>query len=265
MRLFICWSVVALAPAFALPASATAQTREWSGDIAIGAGARPDYLGSKDMEATPYVTGRLNYGSFYLDLQGDSLKLNLSPFEGWSFGPSLDSQSKRDDSVKSVAVGRMTPIDDALEAGVFVGYARGGVFSANDKLGAELSYMADTSDTYGGGYGEAKLTYGKQINDRWSVGSSLKATYVDKKYAQTYFGVSSADALASGLPTYTLKGGVRDLTLGLKATYRLNDRWSVSALGNYKRLLGDFADSPVVKIEGKPDQFLVGAAVGYSF
>lgn len=265
MRLFTLWSVVALTPALVLPASANAQQREWSGNIAIGGGAKSDYMGSDDMEATPYIEGRINYGTFYLDFQGLNVKLNLSPTEGWSFGPAIDMQDKRDHKVKSVAVGKMTEIDDALEAGAFVGYASRGVFSARDRLGAEISYMADTSDTHEGGYGEAKLTYGRQINDRWSVGSSLKVSYVDKKYAQTYFGVSAADALASGLRVYALKGGVSDLSLGLKATYQLNDRWNVMALGSYKRLLGDFADSPVVKIEGSADQFLVGAAIGYRF
>jgi outer membrane scaffolding protein for murein synthesis (MipA/OmpV family) len=265
MRLFTLWSVVAVTPALALSVTAHAQERQWSGAVAIGGGVKPDYQGSGDMEATPYFEGRVNYGPYALEFQGLNLKLNLSPIEGWSFGPAIDMESKRDDKVKSVAVGKMAEIDDALEAGGFIGYSRGDVFSKNDKLGAELSYMTDTSDTYGGAYGEAKLIYGKRINDRWSVGSSVKATYVDKKYAQTYFGVSAADALASGLPAYNLKSGVRDVSLGVKATYQLNDRWSVMALGSYKRLLGDFADSPIVKIEGSADQLLVGAAIGYRF
>lgn len=265
MRHFTLWSVVVMTPALIAPVAASAQEREWSGDIAIGGGARPEYLGSKKMEATPYIEGRINYGAFYLDFQGQNLKLNLSPIEGWSFGPAIDVQNKRDHKVKNLAVSKMAKIDDALEAGAFVGYSRSDVFSRNDKLGVEFSYMADTSNTYEGGYGEAKLTYGKQISERWSVGSSLKTTYVDKKYAQTYLGVSAADAAASGLPAYNLKGGMRDISLGLKATYQVTDRWSVMALGSYKRLLGDFADSPIVKVGGSADQFVVGAAVGYRF
>jgi outer membrane scaffolding protein for murein synthesis (MipA/OmpV family) len=265
MRLYTLWTAVALAPTLALPAMAHAQQREWSGNIAIGGGAKPDYLGSDDIEGTPYVEGRVNYGTFYLDFKGENVSLNLSPVEGWTFGPAIDMADKRDHKVKSLAVGKMAEIDDALEAGGFIGYARGDVFSADDRLAAQISYMADTSDTYEGGYGEASLSYGKRLNDRWSVGSTIKTTYVDKKYAQTYFGVSAPDALASGLPAYNLKAGVRDVSVGLKATYRLNDHWSVLALGSYKRLLGDFADSPIVKIEGSPNQFLVGAAIGYRF
>jgi len=265
MRLFTLWPAVVMTPALALSAAANAQEREWSGNVSIGGGVKPDYQGSDDMEGTPYLDGRVSHGTFYLDFQGPNLKLNLSPIEGWSFGPTIALESKRDHKVKSVAVGRMAEIDDALSAGGFIGYSRRDVFSANDNLTAQLSYVTDASDTYDGGYGAASLGYGKQLNDRWSVGGSLRATYVDKKYAQTYFGVSAADALASGLPAYTLKAGVRDVSLGLKATYRLNDRWSVSGLTNYKRLLGDFADSPIVKIEGSADQFLVAAAVGYRF
>lgn len=265
MRLFTLWSAVIMTPALTFATVVKAQTREWSGYVAVGGGARPEYLGADKLEATPYIEGRINYGRFYLDFQGQNVKLNLSPFEGWVFGPAIDVQDKRDRKVKSVPVSRMAPIDDALEAGGFIGYYRADVFSPNDRLGAEISYMTDTSDAYEGGYGAFNVTYGKRIDDRWSVGGSVKATYADKKYARTYFGVSATDALASGLPAYTLKGGARDVTLGLKVSYRLTDRWSVMALGSYKRLLGDFADSPIVKIEGSPDQFVVGAAVGYRF
>ena len=97
------------------------------------------------------------------------------------------------------------------------------------------------------------------------AGASAKVDIVDKKYARTYFGVTAAQAAASGLSVYDLKGGVRDVALSAKVTYALSERWNLQMLGGYKRLTGDFADSPLVKDGGSANQFSAAIAVGYRF
>lgn len=254
-----------LLPALAIPAAAEAQERAWSGVVAAGAGARPDYMGSDDLEATPYLAGRIYYGAFYLDFQGEQLRLNVSPIEGWAFGPMMDIESGRKDDVKSVRVGRMAKIDDAFEAGGFIAYSRADILAENDELSFQASYLTDTSNTSDGAVAALGLTYGKRIDKRWTVGGGVKASYVDRNYAQTYFGVSAADAVRSGLPSYNLKAGVRDVGLSAKVGYALTDKWDLQLLGSYKRLMGDFADSPIVKTEGSADQFSAAVAVAYRF
>lgn len=265
MRLLPLNSLLMLLPALAIPVAAKAQEREWSGVVAVGAGARQDYMGSDDIEATPYVAGRINYGAFYLDFQGEQLRLNLSPIDGWAFGPMTDIESGRKDDVKSVRVGRMAEIDDAFEAGGFIAYSRNDLISENDQLSVQASYLVDASNTSDGAIAALGLTYGRRIDERWTVGAGVKATYVDKKYAQTYFGVGADDAARSGLPVYTLKAGVRDVGLTTKVGYALTDKWELQVLGSYKRLMGDFADSPIVKTEGAADQFSAAIAVAYRF
>lgn len=264
MRLFPMGSMLALLPLLNSQAAAE-EARQWSGNIAIGAGMRPDYMGSEDLEASPYIAGRINYGAFYLDFQGEQLKLNLSPVEGLAFGPMIDVENKRDDGVKNPKVARLPQIDDALEAGGFIAYARRGVFSSKDQVTVGASYLIDTSETFDGALGDVSMTYGWRVNNRWSLGASAKVDIVDKKYARTYFGVTAAQAAASGLAAYDLKGGVRDVALSAKVTYALSERWNLQMLGGYKRLTGDFADSPLVKDGGSANQFSAAIAVGYRF
>lgn len=263
MRLLPMGSMLALLPLLASPAAA--EDAKWSGNIALGAGMRPDYIGSDDLEATPYIAGRINYGAFYLDIQGEQLKLNLSPIEGLAFGPTVNVENKRDKGVKNLKVARLPQIDDALEAGGFVAYSRQGLFSSKDQVTVAASYLVDTSDTFDGAVGDVSVTYGWRVNNRWSLGASAKVDVVDKKYARTYFGVTPAQAALSGLSAYDLKGGVRDLALSAKVSYALNERWSLQWLGGYKRLTGDFADSPLVKDGGSANQFSAAIAVGYRF
>lgn len=270
MRLLPLGSMLALLPLLATPVAAQvaggkSEPRAWSGDIAVGAGVRPDYVGSDDLEATPYIAGRINYGAFYLDFQGQQVRLNLSPFEGVAFGPMIDVENKRDDDVKSLRVAKLPKLDDALEAGGFIAYSRRGVLSEQDQLTFMGSYMVDTSDTFDGAVGGMSVIYGRRLNSRWSIGGSAKIDIVDRKYARAYFGVTPSQAALSGLAAYDLKGGVRDIALSTKVAYALTERWNLQLLGNYKRLTGDFADSPLVKGEGSADQFSAAIAVGYRF
>jgi outer membrane scaffolding protein for murein synthesis (MipA/OmpV family) len=49
--------------------------------------------------------------------------------------------------------------------------------------------------------------------------------------------------------------------LSLTTTYDLRERWSVAVQGG-SRLLGDFADSPVVNCAGSADQWSGAVGVG---
>ena len=48
-------------------------------------------------------------------------------------------------------------------------------------------------------------------------------------------------------------------------TYQWNESWSTTGYVNYKRLVGDVADSPIVTRIGSANQFTFGAKVSYSF
>ena len=82
---------------------------------------------------------------------------------------------------------------------------------------------------------------------------------------RSLFGVTPVQAAASGYPAFTPGSGFKDVTCGLNGHYRIAARWSVVANVSYKRLIGDAADSPIVRIAGTPNQTSFSSFLVYSF
>ncbi|WP_343520101.1 MipA/OmpV family protein, partial [Sphingomonas sp.] len=87
----------------------------------------------------------------------------------------------------------------------------------------------------------------------------------DRKYHRAYFGITSADAAASGLPAYDPKGGVQAVGVAAGHLHQLSRRWGVATYARYDRLVGDAADSPVARTLGSRNQFAAGVALSYTF
>lgn len=69
-------------------------------------------------------------------------------------------------------------------------------------------------------------------------------TYGSGSYMTTYFGVTPADAQASGLPAYQPDAGLRDVRGWVGALVHLSPRWSLGAGVVYLRLADEAARSP---------------------
>jgi MipA family protein len=93
-----------------------------------------------------------------------------------------------------------------------------------------------------------------------SLNASLK--YADNNYMQSYFGVTPAQSAASGLKTYQPAAGFASAKVGLTAATPLSREIFVFANLSVQRLMGDAANSPIVKKKTQPAAF-VGAV--YSF
>jgi outer membrane protein len=80
-----------------------------------------------------------------------------------------------------------------------------------------------------------------------------------------YFGVTAAEAAASVYPVYRADGGLRSFGLGGLARYELSPSWSTHVFVEYERLAGSAANSPIVRMQGSPDQVSIGVGFTYSF
>jgi outer membrane protein len=97
----------------------------------------------------------------------------------------------------------------------------------------------------------------------WSFGP--RARIVDDTYTAAYFGVTSAQSPASGLPVYSAAGGLYSYGIGGTAILPLDrdNRWSAVLFASYERLTGDAASSPLVQLRGSEDQATLGLFVSY--
>ena len=82
---------------------------------------------------------------------------------------------------------------------------------------------------------------------------------------QTYFGVTTSQASASGLKEFNANGGIKDVGTGISIIYPFNKYWSLLTIANYTRLLNDAANSPLVENVGSKNQFWLGLGVAYRF
>jgi outer membrane protein len=104
---------------------------------------------------------------------------------------------------------------------------------------------------------------------RFSGGPRLTAQ--SSKAVTPYFSITPSASIGSTvaglpqLPVYDAKGGLYSYGAGGKIEHFINEHWSAYAFGEYERLTGSVADSPLVTMRGSPNQFTGGLGVTYSF
>ncbi len=97
----------------------------------------------------------------------------------------------------------------------------------------------------------------------------VSAERVGEGYADRYFSIDQGQSLASGLPIYNARSGWKNWTLGALAGHSisgdLRSGWQLFGTVVYRKLLNDFADSPIVARNGSSNQWLGALGVAYSF
>lgn len=255
--------IVAGAGVSALPAFA--QSDDVHGYAAIGAALLPEYEGADAQQVIPFVAGRAQWGQRYIAIEGVSARANVLTSATWEAGPVASITFGRDDDIERTSVAKLPELDDAVELGAFVAYSLSGVARDGDALRFEARATGDASNVYGGWQSSVSAGYAAPLGERFRLGADVSATLVSDDYADTYFSVTTASAAASGLRAYQAAGGLKDVGISLSGSWAFTDRWSLNGFAGYRRLLGDAADSPIVDLEGTPDQFSAGLGVGFSF
>ena len=91
-----------------------------------------------------------------------------------------------------------------------------------------------------------------------------RARWGDNDFHDAYFGVPVAIP-ASGLAAYDPHSGFYAIGAMAGLTYKLGRNWGLRGYAGYDRLIGDAADSPIVRAFGSRDQFSGGAGLFFEF
>lgn len=248
--------------------------------IGVGAAAIPTYDGSDDHVVTPgaIVRGKISGYSFFT--RGTSLYLDVirkressSSGVDVSFGPLATVRLTRTRSIKDPQVNALGKLDTAVEVGGWGEIGKTGIFTGGyDSLSFRVAYGHDVTGVHKSYLIKPSLEYGAPLSPTTFVGVSLSADYVGKGFGHYYYDVDLAGSQASGLGVYGAAGdraGFAKLSLGIVGAKSLSGDlrkgWAVFALGGYGRLLGRYADSPLVKDAGNRNQWLGGLGVAYTF
>ena len=292
MRQFSLLSVAALAmfatpvlaqngPAATPPDTGAAATNaETGGDsITIGAGGvyLPDYEGSNDYRFTPAPGAIGSFKGFNFTLAGNRFSVDLIPDRP---GPGLDFQAGpigvlnfNRSSVKNIddaRIQRLGQVKKAIELGGYVGVGKTGVITSDyDRISLSVSYRHDVNNAHDSGIWQPSFNYLTPLSRKAAVGIFASAERVGRGYSTTYFSITPAQSLASGLPAYSARGGWKNYTVGGLGTVALTGDllhgFKLVGGVTYARLLNGFSYSPVVRTAGSANQWLGVLGLAYTF
>ncbi len=230
----------------------------------IGVGAVPDYVGSDDytFAAAPALYYRFGNTSRNVSWAGVFGSANLIDSQTWSAGPTLQFRPGRKD-VDDAVVSKMSEIDNSWEAGVFVGYqyvnVQGVPWIARANVGVQWNLNDEYDDAYWWASGQFYFPLREDLFV--ALGGGLGGG--SSSFNQTYFGVTPANAAASGLPVYSPGGGVSNVYAWPALLWRFHPNWLGAVGVLYSRVTGDAGDSPIVRDRGDANQWIGGVGLAY--
>lgn len=236
-----------------------------SGFVGAGFGIVNEFEGSDDMQAIPFIAGRLQNEKRYIELIGLGARANILNDEHWQAGPALRFRFGRDNDVDNTRIAQLNEVDDAVEAGAFVRYDFSPEWAMRDSLGFEARLLQDVAGGHEGFDASISVNYNYALNRSWMLGWDVGTSYASSDYMESYFGVNNAESARSGIAAYNAEAGFKDVSLGVNALYAFTEEWGLFGRASYQRLIGDAGDSSLVKQEGNANQFLFGTGVTYRF
>jgi MipA family protein len=249
----------------------------WQVSAGVGLVSTPDYEGSKksisgiapDINVS-YKTNGL--GTFAIGSKARGVSWTPIETDAYSFGISLGAGPGRVDTKDgtlfrpgSKRLKGMGEIKSSAEIGVF-GHVNAGVpltLAVTRGLG---DGKADAITGSIKGHNGSRIELGAEIP--WQISSNLGLSFMpnivwaDKKYNQTFFGVTAAQSARSGFAPYNAGAGLKSVGLTVGMNYKIDSNWSANAAASFNQLQGDAAKSPLVQ-KKLQNTFTVG--VNYIF
>lgn len=199
-----------------------------------------EYSGSDERRTLVLPVLDYQWASGWFAGTTNGLGHNFSKRPDTQYGLRVTADFGRKES-RSSALRGMGDIDAKAEVGGFYNVAMTDAIS----LSTSLRYGAGSgSDGLVADFG---INYSLPIAPRWRVSVGGAVTLADKRYMQSYFGVSREQAASSAYAATTPSGGVRDARAGATLIYSVSPRTSLTLGLSASTLLGDAADSPLVE------------------
>lgn len=229
--------------------------------VTIGGGAQltPAFPGAKDskLRPLPLIDVRKAGTDPSFRTPDQSVSFSLLRSEGFRAGPAvrLGESREEDDAIEGIGdVNRSIEVGAFAETYLTPGFrARGEVRKG---FGGHKGTLADLG---------ADMILGKVTQPLYfSVGP--RARFADGRYMRAFYGINPRQSAATGLPLHDPDGGLHSVGVLGSMKYRTNSPWGAQGFARYDRLLGDAADSPLVRSsEGSRNQFQVGLGLTYTF
>jgi outer membrane scaffolding protein for murein synthesis (MipA/OmpV family) len=238
------------------PGPATEQASSHGGwRFAVGGGASyaPRYQGSASnrFRIMPLLDARYRDEHFFASVM-HGVGYNFSDLKSTQYGVRIAPGRSRKESADPHLTG-MGNIGFTPEAGAFF----------NQRV-APWYFSSGISAGSHGAHADLGTGIGFALSDANHLRLGVNLTWGDAKYNQTYFGVTPAQAVASGnvLTAYDAGAGVKDYAVTANWLHNFGNKWFSTAGVSYKRLTGSAEKSPLTQRSSMPSANML---VGYRF
>ncbi|RZT94109.1 outer membrane protein [Advenella incenata] len=219
--------------------------------LGLGAAIAPRYEGADEYRLQPFPVVDAQYGRFFAR-SGDGLGLNIWQSAQLTIGAGVNMMEGYSKSDAPEGIGKLS---NALGARIFVSTsAWGAIFT--------VSATQAISKSERGLIANARVSYPYSISERFKVIPSVSLNWANAKYMDSYFGINAQQAARSGLSEYRPSAGFKDVSLRLGFSYDLTKTWSITGAAGVSRLMGNAADSPLVR---RKSQAVGALGVAYRF
>jgi MipA family protein len=249
----------------------------WNVSLGLFVTSSPEYEGGKKRVTSALPDFNLSYrtkdfGTFGVGSKSRGASWTIIDKEEYSFGIAIGGDAGRTDKKDGTAFRPgskrllgLGEIKSSAEFGVF-GHVVAGIPINLQIMKGAGDGKADSKDFSIKGHGGTHAELGTEIpwklNESLTLSFSSSVSWADKKYTQTYFGVTSAQAARSNFKEYNAKGGVKSVSVGVGLIYQIDKNWAANAGLTYSQLQGNAAKSPIIEKKGQPSA-LIG--IGYTF
>ncbi|NKW78357.1 MipA/OmpV family protein [Rhodobacteraceae bacterium R_SAG7] len=224
-----------------LSTPAHAENKLVSGAVGLGFGTGPTFPGADENDSGLFPVVDLKIGQYVVVNQrglGLEHRRSLGRGElsyGLGVGYDFTSRSVEDDP----RLAGLSDVDAGAMATLFLEYQTG-PFSYGLEVMRGLN-----SDGHEGTRTKLSGGYDIQLSERAGLSVSPYLIWADDNWMDSFFSVSNAQSVASGLAAYDANAGMSQAGLNLTASYALREQVIVFASVDYATLLGDAADSSV--------------------
>lgn len=249
----------------------------WNVSLGLFVLSSPEYEGGKKRVTSALPDFNLSYrtkdfGTFGVGSKSRGASWTIIDKEEYSFGIAIGGDAGRTDKKDGTAfrpgstrLRGLGEIKASAEYGVFGHFVAGIPFSLQIMKGAGDG-KPDANDFsikgHGGTHAELTNEIPWKLNDTFTLSFSSTVSWADKKYTQTYFGVSRAQAARSNFKEYNAKGGVKSVSAGVGLNVQIDKNWAANAGLTYNQLQGNAAKSPIIEKKG---QVSAVVGIGYTF
>ena len=217
----------------------------------------PDYEGSDDVKVQGLPFFDVSWRNrFFLNFQ-QGLGMNIIRNKNLIFGTSVGYYGSREEGDNEALRG-LGDIDGGVDGRLFV-------FVPVGPISFTSMYRRDLSGNHDGAILSVGALYFKPVTKKLRINLQGRLNYASEKFMNTYFDINLSQASRSKMTAYDADAGIKDISGFNILIYSFTRHWNVVSFMGFSRLLGDAANSPIVKERGTANQFRFGLGFSYRF